>query len=330
MKRLLLLALALVMLVVICTKALGMPRPSWDLDAIESVARPKNPRSFFYGAQNAYLDRPCGNQVEGVPPINPYLSKGVFWAPIVTWASINATAKSQTELWNLWHAVKPRLLSELRFIATLVSDAPEKTLSDGTGLTAIYLEDDKGRRFEPVSRQSKANTWRPVIGFTDGEESSTILGWEASNTLTFSFVDEAGSPIINADTSFVKLVIEGAEGKAWFLFPFDDGGGYYSGRAAVEPPIATVSDDGFEFTNVVARETSGFTRVMGESRNLSGRDYQLANFTLTLYHASGSIAGVGHFTVSNFRNGSTKTFDVLVDCPLPDGYRWKIQFENGY
>ena len=72
-------------------------------------------------------------------------------------------------------------------------------------------------------------------------------------------------------------------------------------------------------------------KAIGEMQNESGKDYQLANFVLSVYDVDGNLLETGYINISYFNNGSTKRFDAIIgEVHLKQIKNFKIQFENGF
>jgi hypothetical protein len=87
---------------------------------------------------------------------------------------------------------------------------------------------------------------------------------------------------------------------------------------------------GFIYDNVNLKTSYGTTEVIGEMTNNSERNYQIANFIISLYDESGSLLGTGYINISNFSNGQTKTFRGMLSGTYPNASKYRIQFENGF
>jgi|GEM_PF-2275447 len=85
----------------------------------------------------------------------------------------------------------------------------------------------------------------------------------------------------------------------------------------------------FAYANVSSRrEEYGGFRIIGEITNNSGRSFQIASFTLSVYDSNGRLVDTAPIVISNFAAGRTKSFDAHVET-LPEGWEFKIDFENG-
>jgi len=86
----------------------------------------------------------------------------------------------------------------------------------------------------------------------------------------------------------------------------------------------------FVYGNVSSRrpEYGGF-RVIGEITNNSGRTYQMATFTLSIYDSNRRLVDTAPILMMNFAAGATKSFDAYVET-LPSGWDFKIDFESGF
>lgn len=80
--------------------------------------------------------------------------------------------------------------------------------------------------------------------------------------------------------------------------------------------------DGFTCYNVQFRGK----QVIGEIRNKSGKDSQIATFTLTLYDGDGGLIEVVDVIVPNLKNGKSQPFSSRLDAALPDDgtYAFKL------
>ena len=71
-------------------------------------------------------------------------------------------------------------------------------------------------------------------------------------------------------------------------------------------------------------------QALGEITNGSGRDYQLANFMLSVYDSNDRLLQGVYINISNIPNGVTKSFTTfLLDTSISEIVSYKIQFENG-
>ncbi len=86
----------------------------------------------------------------------------------------------------------------------------------------------------------------------------------------------------------------------------------------------------FECKNVTYENTSTGSEFIGEITNVSGQNFSLANFTLSVYSANNKLIDVLHFRIKNFGNGMTKSFHALSTKKLPPNTRFKIQFDSGF
>lgn len=85
----------------------------------------------------------------------------------------------------------------------------------------------------------------------------------------------------------------------------------------------------FVYANVSSRhEEYGGFRIIGEITNNSGRNLQIASFTLSVYDSNGRLVDTAPIVISNFATGRTKSFDANVET-LPESWEFKIDFENG-
>jgi hypothetical protein len=85
----------------------------------------------------------------------------------------------------------------------------------------------------------------------------------------------------------------------------------------------------FVYSNVSSRrqEYGGF-RIIGEITNNSGRSFRLTSFTLSVYDSSHRLVDTAPIVINNFADGRTRSFDTQVEA-LPEGWQFKIDFENG-
>ena len=93
--------------------------------------------------------------------------------------------------------------------------------------------------------------------------------------------------------------------------------------------IGTKISGGFVYKNIKFKSSMGMIKAIGELTNNSGTDYSLANFIISVYDENGSLIGSGYINISNFLEGQTKTFNALIDAPISEIKKYKIQFENG-
>lgn len=87
--------------------------------------------------------------------------------------------------------------------------------------------------------------------------------------------------------------------------------------------------NGFSVRKVKLRNQMGmFTEIVGEMKNISGNNWTMANFLVSLYDANGDMLGTGNIIISNFANGSVKSFNGMAQVPANKVSNYKIQFEN--
>ena len=88
--------------------------------------------------------------------------------------------------------------------------------------------------------------------------------------------------------------------------------------------------NGFYYKNV-SFKGSTMNQVFGEITNRSGRDYQLANFMLSVYDSNDQLLEGVYINISSISNGVTKSFTTfLINTSISDIAFHKIQFENGF
>ncbi|MFV2074129.1 MAG: GWxTD domain-containing protein [Thermoanaerobaculales bacterium] len=89
-------------------------------------------------------------------------------------------------------------------------------------------------------------------------------------------------------------------------------------------------DRDFAYSNVSVRRTSaGYFEAIGEVTNNSGKSYQTAKFTISLFDGERNLLDVQEFFVSNLTAGETKSFDVIVERPFAEIENYKIDFNLG-
>lgn len=85
---------------------------------------------------------------------------------------------------------------------------------------------------------------------------------------------------------------------------------------------------GFFYENV-SFKSGMINEAFGEMTNESRKDYQLVNFTLSLYDNDGKLLEVCYINMSNIFSGDTKSFTAYFDTLISEISSYKIQFENG-
>jgi len=71
--------------------------------------------------------------------------------------------------------------------------------------------------------------------------------------------------------------------------------------------------------------------AVGEVLNNSGRSYSLAIFIISVYDENEQLIDTGHINISNFGNGSTKSYTaILIKASAAEIKKYKVQYENGY
>lgn len=82
---------------------------------------------------------------------------------------------------------------------------------------------------------------------------------------------------------------------------------------------------GFEVNNFIYRTNAfGWAEFLGEITNNSGKDYDMAIFTLSIYSEDKKLIDAPTFIIHNFANGSTVTFGAASTQKLPDKILYKI------
>ena len=100
--------------------------------------------------------------------------------------------------------------------------------------------------------------------------------------------------------------------------------------AKQKPAEESPAGNGFFYKNVSMSSQLGTAGVIGEMGNRSGRDYQLANFVISVYDENGSLLATGYTNISTFSNGNTKSFQAFFPgVAVNQIKKYKIQFENG-
>ncbi len=89
---------------------------------------------------------------------------------------------------------------------------------------------------------------------------------------------------------------------------------------------------GFRYKNVSFKRNGvvpGVT-VIGEIVNGSGRGYEMATFTISLYDGNGRLLATAPIYVENFASGQTKSFETLIlDADASRIKQFKIDFDSG-
>ena len=71
--------------------------------------------------------------------------------------------------------------------------------------------------------------------------------------------------------------------------------------------------------------------LTSEVLNNSGKSYSLAIFIISVYDENERLIDTGHINISNFGNGSTKSYTaILIKASAADIKKYKVQYENGY
>ncbi|KXS45554.1 MAG: hypothetical protein AWU54_290 [Candidatus Frackibacter sp. T328-2] len=92
-----------------------------------------------------------------------------------------------------------------------------------------------------------------------------------------------------------------------------------------------ISDGNFTYDNVRVIYSNGDEiKILGEMTNNSGKDYDLIQFTITLYDFSDEILEAEEFFISNLNNEETKTFKKTIYKDYSTYHHdFKIQFDDG-
>ena len=70
-------------------------------------------------------------------------------------------------------------------------------------------------------------------------------------------------------------------------------------------------------------------RWIGEMTNHSHRDYQIANFKLSVYSNENELIETAYLGLFDFKPGQTKSFDCYAPG-APSSFKYKIDYENGF
>ena len=91
------------------------------------------------------------------------------------------------------------------------------------------------------------------------------------------------------------------------------------------------ASNGFYYKNVSFKSGMIGNQALGEITNESGKDYQLANFILSVYDSNEQLLEAVYINISNIPNGITKSFTTfLLNTSISEIASHKIQFENGF
>jgi hypothetical protein len=106
----------------------------------------------------------------------------------------------------------------------------------------------------------------------------------------------------------------------------------YQPQAAAPPrPVfltALPSSSIFPSRNVSIKTDDDSREIIGEITDESGRDYEMALFSISLYDANGRLVEVVKTGVTNLHKGETKSFDEIVESADPVS-TYKLQFDEG-
>lgn len=104
------------------------------------------------------------------------------------------------------------------------------------------------------------------------------------------------------------------------------------GRSTGKSDQNAQSNDGWTFQNIGFRSgTSTSQRIIGEVINNTGRSYELAQFTVSVYDANGLLLETSHFYVENVPRGQTRSFDTYVEIArLPSNAHCRFYFKSGH
>lgn len=184
--------------------------------------------------------------------------------------------------------------------------------------------------FPPFPSRAESPPTPPPAGQQLAED--TPLLTEAGGVAQGELYQGAAVKVLEEGDGWVKVSVTGWVPKASLVAPRPeaDSSAGAEAPAAESEQAAMGAEDGFRFQNVAFRPTYGFTKVIGEVQNLTPSSYSVATFTLTVYDASGAIAAVDHLVVSNLKPFGTKTFEALIDAELPEGAKYKIQFDAAF
>lgn len=101
-----------------------------------------------------------------------------------------------------------------------------------------------------------------------------------------------------------------------------------SEKGQVEVGSVQKKDD-FEFTNVVIKESYGYTKVQGEIKNNTSITKSLS-FKVAFYDSTGKLMGTAQGFVNSLKAGEMKTFEALAS-EWYEGYAsYKIQVDSVY
>jgi len=85
---------------------------------------------------------------------------------------------------------------------------------------------------------------------------------------------------------------------------------------------------GFAYKNVSFKTEYGMTTAIGEMTNASGKSYQIAMFTMSVYDAGGKLLATCPIMIQTFAAGATKSWETYCDGDIPKSLTYKIAFEN--
>ena len=89
--------------------------------------------------------------------------------------------------------------------------------------------------------------------------------------------------------------------------------------------------NGFSYKSVSFKSGMIGNQALGEITNESGKDYQLANFILSVYDSNEQLLEAVYINISNIPNGVTKSFATfLLNTSTSEIASYKVQFENGF
>ncbi|HCC07267.1 MAG TPA: hypothetical protein DEP72_03745 [Clostridiales bacterium] len=88
--------------------------------------------------------------------------------------------------------------------------------------------------------------------------------------------------------------------------------------------------DGFIYKNTSFKQsTSIYAEAIGEMTNTSGKDYDYAFFTLSVYDENGALLETSSINIKNLKNNETKSFSSILQTDKIKIKTYKIQFESG-
>lgn len=87
----------------------------------------------------------------------------------------------------------------------------------------------------------------------------------------------------------------------------------------------------FPLSNFTYRtDDYGITTFVGEIKNPTQRNFNLATFKLNIYDTSGTLLSVENVMINNFPAGSTRSFSTMATAKFPNRIKYRLEYDSGF